>query len=86
MPSARADAERGAVVFWGWPTPEMETWGYGAGAPGLPGQVSAPQGASPFVIPTQLEAVRASGVHGLISCPAGAGDGSKGARTHHPGQ
>lgn len=27
MPSARADAERGD--FWGWPTPEMETWDMG---------------------------------------------------------
>ena len=100
MPSARADTAKRGCGLLGMANPcngDMGTWGHGdmgiwghgdmgqellgcLGRCQLLGELHV------SIIPKQLEAMRASRIHGLISRPAGAGDGSKGAHTHHPGQ
>lgn len=57
MPSARADTAKRGCGLLGMANPcngDMGTWGYGAGAPGLPGQVSAPRGASRVYNPNTI--------------------------------
>ena len=92
MPSARADTAKRGCGLLGMANPcngDMGTWGHGDMGQELLGCLGRCQLLGELhvsIIPTQLEAMRASRVHGLISHPAGAGDGSKGAHTHHPGQ